>query len=65
MNNLVKKTIAGFTVGVVTLYTLPVYAFASTESVYSKLRANGSVCKFEISFGSVSASYAMELSTSK
>lgn len=41
MNNLVKKTVAGLTVGVVTLYTLPAYAFASTESVYSKLRANG------------------------
>lgn len=41
MNNLIKKTIAGFTVGVVTLYTLPVYAFASTESVYSKLKTNG------------------------
>ena len=40
-NNLIKKTIAGFTVGVVTLYTLPVYAFASTESVYSKLKADG------------------------
>ena len=41
MNNLFKKTVAGLTVGVVTLYTLPVYAFASTESVYSKLKADG------------------------
>ena len=41
MNNLVKKTIAGITIGLVTLYTLPVYAFASTESVYSKLKADG------------------------
>ena len=41
MNNLIKKTIAGLTVGIVTLYTLPVYAFASTESVYSKLKADG------------------------
>lgn len=40
-NNLIKKTIAGFTVGLVTLYTLPIYAFASTESVYSKLKADG------------------------
>lgn len=41
MNNLVKKTIAGITIGLVTLYTLPVYAFASMESVYSKLKADG------------------------
>lgn len=41
MNKLVKKTIAGFTIGLVTLYTLPMYAFASTESVYSKLKNDG------------------------
>ena len=41
MNNCIKKTIAGITVGMVTLYTLPLYAFASTESVYSKLKSDG------------------------
>ena len=41
MNEFVKKTIASFMVGIVTLYTLPVYAMASSESVYSKLKANG------------------------
>ena len=41
MNNLIKKIITGFTVGLVILYTLPVYSFASTESVYSKLKSDG------------------------
>ena len=41
MNKFVKKTVAGLTASLIALYTLPVYAFASTESVYSKLNNNG------------------------
>ena len=40
MNKFVKKTVAGLTASLIALYTLPVYAFASTESVYSKLNNN-------------------------
>ena len=49
MKKIVKKTIAGFTAGVVALYTLPIYAFASTESIYSKLNSNGETYKTIVS----------------
>ena len=41
MNKLIKKIVAGVSIGILVLYTVPINAFASTESVYSKLDSKG------------------------
>ena len=49
MNNVIKKVIATVCVAVVTLYTLPITAIASTESVFSKLNNKGEKYKTIVS----------------